>query len=241
MDSIEIENSKLVVKIKANEEDIRLVKIFENINKDTSIKLKQFVSKKTLHKGDMLLYEQQEVSTVYFVIRGKVNIYKTTQSGQKKIIYLLSDGAMINEDVFGRGSSIVACEAFEEATILYLSKEKLLELMKEDFNLTQDVILSMSKKMGRLYRQLKNSVATRIDRKIAAKLLKLSKDYGKEIDKGILIDLNITITYLSEMLGHSRENISKAIKQLESQGLLCYKNKKIIIDREKLLNFHKSM
>lgn len=59
---------------------------------------------------------------------------------------------------------------------------------------------------------------------------------------GEVIKLNITVTYLSEMLGSSRETISRALKELKNKELIYYEGKKIIIkDRDKLSKFFKSV
>ncbi len=73
---------------------------------------------------------------------------------------------------------------------------------------------------------------------MAAKLWKLAKDYGEYEKNGEVIKLNITVTYLSEMLGSSRETISRALKELRNKELIYYEGKKIIIkDRNKLSKF----
>ncbi len=62
----------------------------------------------------------------------------------------------------------------------------------------------------------------------------------KKMEK--VIKLNITVTYLSEMLGSSRETISRALKELKNKELIYYEGKKIIIkDRNKLSEFFKGM
>ena len=58
------------------------------------------------------------------------------------------------------------------------------------------------------------------------KLWKLSKDYGVKVDKGTLIDLKISITYLADMFGTPRETISRALRQLQELELVIYENKK---------------
>ncbi len=52
----------------------------------------------------------------------------------------------------------VVCEAFENAHLLRMPKLLFLEIMREDFDLTYNVMCSMGKKQRRLYRQLKNTV-----------------------------------------------------------------------------------
>ena len=112
--------------------------------------------------------------------------------------------------------------------------------MKKDFELTKIIISSLTKKVRRTYRQLKNSTPIKVEKRVAAKLWKLSKDYGVQVKEGTLIDLNISITYLADMFGTPRETISRAIKLLQQKELIIYENKKIIVkDREVLSDFFK--
>ena len=114
--------------------------------------------------------------------------------------------------------------------------------MKDDFELSKIIINSLAIKVRRLYRQSKNSIPIKVEKRVAAKLWKLSRDYGREVEEGTLIDLSITITYLADMFGAPRETISRALKILNNKGLIINKNKKIIIpDREKLIRFFKDI
>lgn len=75
---------------------------------------------------------------------------------------------------------------------------------------------------------------------MAAKLLKLSWDHGMEDENGVRIDMNLTVTYLAEMLGSKRETVSRQVKSLVEQGLVMVKNNKYIIpDQEKLSKYFK--
>ena len=104
------------------------------------------------------------------------------------------------------------------------------------------MVNSLSIKVRRLYRQLKNTTPLKIEKKVAAKLWKLAKDYGVTTEDGILIDLNITITYLADLFGSQRETISRALGQLEDLKLIKFINKKIvIIDKDKLSYFFKGL
>ena len=80
-----------------------------------------------------------------------------------------------------------------------------------------------------------------MDKRVAAKLWKLSKDYGVETEEGILIDVKISITYLADMLGSSRETISRAVKELEKMDMVRIQHRKFIVNREKLNQYFKSV
>ena len=114
--------------------------------------------------------------------------------------------------------------------------------MKNDFELTKIFIKSQAIKVRRLYRQMKNSTPIKVEKRVAAKLWKLAKDYGEEVEDGTLINLNISVTYLADMFGAPRETISRALKFLTKEELITHDNKKIIIrDKDRLSKFFKGL
>jgi CRP/FNR family transcriptional regulator, cyclic AMP receptor protein len=221
--------------------DIRLIPVFEGIAQETREKIKEAASIVRLQKNQHLFMEREEINNIYIILKGKVTMYRNAEEGHKRVIYILSDGTLINEVIFDGRSASICCEAFEESTIISIPRDSMLKIMEFDFVLTRNIINSMSRKIRRLYRQLKNTTTLRVDKKVAAKLWKLSTDHGIEVEEGVLINLNITITYLADMLGHTRESISRAIKTLEEEKLITLKERKIIVNRERLLKFFRTL
>jgi CRP/FNR family cyclic AMP-dependent transcriptional regulator len=226
--------------MKIKYEEIKSLDLFKGAKEDTLEKFLYNCEKVKINKGKILFLEREDVKNIYIVLRGKVTMYRTTSEGQKRIIYVLTEGTIINEVIFDGITASICCEAFENTEIISISRVELLKIMENDFEFTKAIINSMSKKIRRLYRQLKNTTVIRVDKKVAAKLWKLSLDYGKDHEEGVAIDLKITITYLAEMLGHPRETISRAMKVLESEGLVKNVDKKIVVNRDKLLEYYRN-
>ncbi|ADL50764.1 Crp/Fnr family transcriptional regulator [Clostridium cellulovorans] len=220
------------------EEELEIFKATIHIKEDTLNLIKSKGEKKAVSKGEIVFNERDEVNTIYFVLSGKVTMYRLSEDGQKRVIYILGPGKFINEVIFDGLPASIGCEAFEDCQLAYFYKEDLLQIMSTDFELTKFIISSMGKKIRRLYRQLKNTVPIKIDKKLAAKLWKLSKDYGIEIEEGTLIDLDISITYLASMLGSARETISKSMTRLEKEGLITYKGKRIVVPKREALSVY---
>ena len=223
-------------------DDLKKLEIFDNISNETISKVIGESEVKEYKAGQILFEDKEEVSTIYFVLHGIVSLYKINECGQKKVIFMLGKGKIINEVIIKELPASINCEIFESALILGVKRDKLLEIMKEDFDLCKNVIISLSSKTRRLYRQLKNiSSSIKIEKRLAAKLYKLAKDYGIECDDGILIDMEISITYMADLLGSQRETVSRAMKVLQGNGLISYKSKKIIVTNfDKLIHFFKT-
>ncbi|MBV7276352.1 Crp/Fnr family transcriptional regulator [Clostridium thailandense] len=214
---------------KVTYEDLKQLSVFDDLDDFIKEELLTKSVKIKLDKGELLFAEREEVDKIYIVLRGKVTMFRNSEEGQKRVIYILGQGEFINEVIFDSLSASINCEAFENSYVIYLLKKDLLEIMSKDFNLSKIIITSMSKKIRRLYRQLKNTVPIKMDKKLAAKLWKLCRDYGVSTEDGVLINLNISITYLADMLGSTRETISRCINNFEKKGMIKFSGKRMIV------------
>lgn len=192
--------------------------------------------------GHTIFLDKDALSCIYIVLSGTASLYKSNENGQNKVIFILGKGELLNEMIFEDLPSAINCKAYSECTLLVIYKKDLLPLMAEDFILTQNLMNSLSKKIRRLYRQLKNSSSViKIEKKLAAKLWKLGNDYGKPCPEGIMIDFPITITSLADFLGSYRETVSRALKVLIEKKLVTYQSKTIVIlDMDALSAFFKT-
>jgi len=225
--------------------------IFKDLDSETLELLKKTFKIKKYKKGEFIFFEKDKVEKIYIIVSGRVSVHKYTQKAHKKIMYILGDGEIINEVIFDDLPASINVEVFEDATILeYLAKD-FKKVMEKDFRLTYRVIQSSGRKVRRLYRQLKNTVPISLDKKVASKLWKLSKDYGVmckiennscvscKNDCWIGLEFKISITYLADMLGSTRESISRELKKLEGYGYIKWIDKRVFIKRKELRQFYR--
>lgn len=227
--------------MKAKNSDIEKIEVFSGISKNSIIEIKNTADIIELKKNKALYSDRQELDYVYFLISGNVSLIKPNENGENKVIFLLNSGTMINEPLMRKNSSGIECWGFEDSKILKISLKAFDKIMSKDYILARNCILFMEKRIRRLYRQLKNSTSTNIEKKLAAKLYRLGTQYGVENpqEKFVLINLNLTVTYLAKMLGYQRETVSRAIKLLNDKTIILLKNRKFYIDMEKAREFFK--
>lgn len=215
--------------------------VFQGLKKETYSMILEKGKVVEFNTNQLIIEEKHNVNYLYFILEGTVSIYKINVNGQKKVIYMLNKGNFLNEDLDERSSSINA-EIYIKSRLLIIPKDAFYQIMENDFIFTQRIINSMSSKIRRLYRQLKNTPnSIRIEKKVAAKLYKLSKDYGVKSQNRIKIDIQISITFLADLLGSQRETVSRAVKKLQEMNLVYYKNKTFYInDINALASYFKS-
>lgn len=217
------------------------IEVFKDIKESSKIELKKILKERQLSTKEILFNERDIVDKVYFLKSGKISIFKMSENGERKIIFILRSGEMINEISFDNTkSTTIGCEAFDKAIILECKVKDFIKVMEEDFTLTKNILISTQNRNRRLYRQLKNSISIRIDKKLAAKLYRIGKEFGVCKGEWTLLNVNLTITYIADMLGCKRESLSRAMKILQDEKLVKIEGKKVYIKKDELSSYFKS-
>ena len=227
--------------MKTKNGDIEKIEVFKGISINSINEIKNNSDIIELKKNKALYSDRQILDYVYFLVSGNVSLVKSNENGENKVIFLLNSGSMINEQLMRKNTSGIECWGFEDAKILKIGLKTFDKIMSKDYILARNCMLFMEKRIRRLYRQLKNSTSTNIEKKLAAKLYRLGTQYGIENpqDKFILINLNLTVTYLAKMLGCQRETVSRSIKLLNDKAIILLKDRKFYIDMENARQFFK--
>lgn len=217
------------------------IEVFKDIKESSKIELKKILKERQLSIKEILFNERDIVDKVYFLKSGKISIFKMNENGERKIIFILRSGEMINEISFDNTkSTTIGCEAFDKAIILECMGKDFIKVMEDDFTLTKNILISTQNRNRRLYRQLKNSISIRIDKKLAAKLYRIGKEFGVCKGEWTLLNVNLTITYIADMLGCKRESLSRAMKILQDEKLVKIEGKKVYIKKDELSSYFKS-
>jgi CRP-like cAMP-binding protein len=182
-----------------------------------------------------LLFQAGDViQTLYFQLSGKSCIYTVTPSGQRKVHFVCGVGELLNQNTINPSVSASCCEMLEESTIFSVPSEVVARCMRSDFELVRSLVAAQERKLWRLEHQLKNTVSSMyMERKLAAKLWKLSRDFGVPRENGLEIDMDLSVSFLADMLGIPRETTSRLRSALIRSGLISVSGRRItVIDPE---------
>lgn len=196
------------------------------VSEESKNLLKREAQLVVFHRGDNIWMDQDIVEAAFIVVEGQVAIYKVTRQGNKKIIFVYKENAFLNEVILQEPKPSADCEAMSTTTLLKVPRHILLQLMASDPVFNQIVIDSMAMKIRQLYHQVKNAAANQsVGYRLMSKLYKLALDFGETHEDGsvdIMLKLNGTI--LAEMVGASRESISRYMSLLKEQGYIGRRN-----------------
>lgn len=178
-----------------------------------------------IKKGEVIYGEREEIQSIYFVLDGFLSLYRNSRYGEIRIIFICAEGEMLNEVVLENEKTSVAAKAISDVTLLRIPREEFHKLLQEDFELVKVVFGSISKKTRRLFHQIGNTNGTYpLEKRLAAKIWKLARDYGKDTPNGKEIEFEVTVTLLANMLGAKRESVSRAVSKMKKEGYVIHDN-----------------
>lgn len=216
------------------------IQIMDGVRPETVEKLEKQGRLMQVKKGTLLFRSREPVEAIYFQVTGKSILYNLTSDGKRKILFIHGPGSLLNENVCNGKDRSFYCEALEKGSVFSVPLQVFETCMQEDYSLVRAVLQEQERKVWRLGHQLKNTMGNiYMERKIAAKLWKLQRDFGVPKENGVEINADLTITFLADMLGAPRETASKACKLLTDHGLIELNKKRILVkEPDKLAYFY---
>ena len=216
------------------------IKAFEGVKETTLDHLWQEGTERDVRTNQILIHAHEPVPSLYFILKGKVIYYNLTKAGKRKIIFILGEGALINETITRGTKPSIYCETIEPCRIFQVDKLLFQQLMMKDRTLMEAAFRMLETKLSRAGHQLKNTMGSiYLERKLAAKLWKLARDFGVDTPEGRMIDINMSMTFLGDLMGAPRETTSRLCKTLTDYGLISIKKRKVYIpDVDRLSKFY---
>ena len=204
--------------------------LFKEMAPDTLQNLRKYGKIQEFPKGSLIIRAKEPLEQIYIQIDGKSIVYNLTHTGNRKILFIFGRGALLNEHVLNEHHSATYCETIEKSRIFIIPADRFVRCMQQDFALTRAVLAAQERKVWRLGHQLKNTMGSiYMERRLAAKLWKLARDFGVNVPEGIEININLSVTFLADMLGTPRETASRLCRTLVDYRLIQMKGKRIII------------
>lgn len=217
-------------------QQLREVPIFKELSSqelDTIVEIAQ----PRLYKSKMYAFMQGDaLDRVFFINSGKVKIYKTDPSGREQIVSVLEAGEMFpHAGFFRKGQYPAHAEVMEDSQIIVIPICKFEEILVAYPLLSIKLFRVLGEKIVDLQARLEEQILHNTYEQIIMLLLRLCKTNGEKMVNGFKLTTHFTNKEFANMIGTSRETVSRTINYLKKKDYLsvdddgCY-----LIDHEKL-------
>jgi CRP/FNR family transcriptional regulator len=166
---------------------------------------------------------------LYFLLSGAVRLYKIYGDYKEATTALLKDSGVFGKLnlVEGRWQDVFA-EAVTEARVASIQKAALERVIKSDPEFALRLFSSLSERL----RQSDEVIESLLHREVSTRLATLLVNLGERFGEDDLIDVRLTHQDLANMIASTREAVSKVMSELQRDGVIETRNRRIaILDR----------
>ena len=206
-------------------DDLKRVPLFSDLSEVELARFTDVVREREYPKNSVILFEDDPGDALYIVSSGQVKVVLIGEDGREVILSVLSDG-----DFFGEMSLID--DEPRSAHVIAMKDSHLLVLRRDDFQHQIQQLPSIALKVlkvlvGRLRRadaKIGGLVLLDVNGRVAKLLLDLADESG-----GPRITRKLTHHTIAQMIGSSRETVSRAMRELTDRGLIDVSRREITI------------
>jgi CRP/FNR family cyclic AMP-dependent transcriptional regulator len=197
------------------------------------------VARTRRYNKDDVIFHADESGDVFCVIReGKVKITMISPEGKEIILSMMGPGDFFGEmallDDEPRSATVVAMEPLEVVTIW---RTDFLEIMKDNFSITKKIMAELSRRVRRMSNRIESLATMDVYGRLARFFLDLATQQGKLLDNGYVAVTRPTHQAIANMIGTSRETVSRLIHELMRQDLLLSEGKTVYLSKDALDQF----
>lgn len=211
--------------------------LFKNLTDIEMEPVLEIARNRSYRQGTHLFMQGDPLSNVYFILSGKIKIYRTDVQGKEQIINVLGENSMFPHQGFFRNDNYPAhAEVLEEASLVYIPIQLFEQFLITNPEVSVKVFGVLGDMIVDLQNRLEEQILNNTYEQIVLLLLRLSASHGEEVDETQhRITTQFTNKDLANMIGSSRETVSRTLTQLKKNNLIISdKNGYLVVDRDAL-------
>ena len=195
------------------------LQIFSEISADHIESIKDLFLYQECKKNEIIFKEGNSSKKMFFVIHGQFKIYKTSPKGKEQILHIMKSGDMLAEAAMFEGRDYPAnCAAIESGALLSIARDDFIELIKAEPQIALNLLAIQAKRLKVLTKQIENLSLHETSQKL--------ENYLLENSVGGIFTMTISMSELANLLGVTRENLSRTFSQLVKDRVIEETSKK---------------
>jgi CRP/FNR family cyclic AMP-dependent transcriptional regulator len=207
------------------------VPLFSGLQRDEIQRFADLTRERSYPKGSVILFQDDPGDSLFVLRAGRVKVVLIGEDGREVILGVLEPGAHFGElaliDDQPRSAHVIA---MEDAQLLILRREDFRRRVEANPSVAWALLTELSRRLRRADVKIGGLVLLDVPGRIARLLLDLASETG-----GDAIDKPLTHQTIAQMIGASRETVSRAMKEFQDAGLITVERRRIAVgDRDAL-------
>lgn len=211
---------------------LRAVPLFASLSEADLQAFADLCRERSYPRGSVIVFEDDPGDAMYLVASGQVKVVLIAEDGREVILSVLGERAVFGEmsviDAEPRSAHVIA---MENSTLFVLRREDFQNRLRMSPEVGIALLKELSRRLRRADEKIANLVLLDVNGRVASLLLRMAEEEG-----GDRITQRLTHHTIAQMIGSSRETVSRTMRALVDRGVLEVSRRQIILkDRPHLL------
>jgi CRP/FNR family cyclic AMP-dependent transcriptional regulator len=207
------------------------VPLFHQLNEAELERVARAAREKSYPKHSVILFEDDPGDALYIVLRGQVKVVLVGEEGREVILSILKEGDFFGEmaliDDQPRSAHVIATE---ESHLIVLRRDDFRQCLEESPRIALGLLQALSRRLRRADDKIGGLVLLDVNGRVARLLLEMADEHD-----GQHIPRKVTHHTIAQMIGSSRETVSRTMREFADQGLVEVSRQSIALkDRGRL-------
>jgi CRP-like cAMP-binding protein len=212
-------------------ESLRNIGLFSTVHDEDLESVASLLIERRFPKHKTIVEEGLPGDYMYIIREGRVSVSKLSDDGREKILEFLEAGDFFGEmSLLDNAPRSASVRALSETRILALSRADFLAVLKRSPVLSMAVIQELTRRLRQVDEQASSLSFQRVKERTMGLLVRLAKEEtGRD---GYRVTPALTHQQIADMIGTSRETVTRALKGLREQGWLSQEGKRYLVPAE---------
>ena len=201
------------------------VPLFSTLDGEELEQFAALMREKTYPKGSVIVFEDDPGDSLFIVHSGRVKVVLVAEDGREVILGVLGVGEYFGElsliDDQPRSAHVIA---MEDASLLVLRREDFRKRVESNPKVAWSLLHELSRRLRRADGKIGGLVLLDVPGRIARLLLDMAEEGGADS-----IDKPLTHQTIAQMIGASRETVSRAMREFQDAGWINVERRRISV------------
>lgn len=197
---------------------VSLVPIFNHLEDEQLDEIMKTTRSVTYKKNELIYHAGDESDSLYIINKGRVRIYRLSDSGKEQLVRMLNPGEFTGEmALFSESTHESYAEAIVDTKICMIKRSDLQEFLLKYPSIALKVIAEFSSRLEASEKQTTRFSTEKVETRIA---LYLAESLNDEELGAAEFTLPMSKKDLASYLGTTPETISRKFNDLEEKGYI---------------------
>ena len=214
-------------------ESLRTVPLFSSVGDRDLDAIASLLIERRFPKNKIIVEEGLPGDYMYVIREGRVKVTKLSGDGREQILALLEAGDFFGEmALLEQAPRSATVRALTETRMLALSRRDFLHLLESSPDLAMAMIRELTRRLRRVDEQANSLSFQRVEERTKGVLVRLSREQLQGAHRGRFMTPQLTHQQIADMIGTSRETVTRVLKDLRADGWLEQDGKQYVVPSE---------